>query len=351
MGKYILKRLGYMLLVLIILSFLMYMIYNLVPNNRADKDAREEVKARKQLLQSMTSEEQAAYFEETLLKYQRLYGTDTNNMVLRYLRWMGLAPNYYGEYDGLLQGNFGYSYEHDKPVIEMVVEPMKNTIFINIFATILALAITIPLGIYCAVRKGRKFDQSVQVISIIGYSLPTFITAILFIWIFCSKLGWFPPSGMNTPGAVFDSTWDWFVDRMYYLALPLITMTFCSLGGMTRYVRASMIDALSMDCIRTARAKGVRERSVIYSHAFRNALIPIVTLVVGWFLGIFAGSLVFENMFGLNGMGKIMIQGLRSTDFDVVLLLQLFYVAISLVGNLVIDIIYGLVDPRVRVSK
>ena len=138
---------------------------------------------------------------------------------------------------------------------------------------------------------------------------------------------------------------------MYFLALPLITMTFCSLGGMTRYVRASMIEALSMDCIKTARAKGVREKVIIYSHAWRNALIPIVTLVIGWFLGIFSGSVVIEQMFALNGMGDLMISSLRTADFDVVMLLQVFYVMLALLGNLIIDIAYGLVDPRVRVSK
>ena len=128
-------------------------------------------------------------------------------------------------------------------------------------------------------------------------------------------------------------------------------MTFCSLGSMTRYVRASMIDALSLDCIKTARAKGVREKIVIFSHAFRNALIPIVTLVIGWFLSIFSGSLMIEQMFGLNGMGDLMISSLNNSDYDVIMLLQVFYVTISLLGNLIIDIAYGLVDPRVRVNK
>lgn len=135
------------------------------------------------------------------------------------------------------------------------------------------------------------------------------------------------------------------------MALPLIVMTFCSLGGMTRYVRASMIEALSMDCIRTARAKGLKERTVIFSHAWRNALIPIVTLVVGWFLGIFSGSIMIENIFGLNGMGKMYIIALNNNDFDVVLTLQMFYVMIGLLGNLVIDLLYGLIDPRIRITK
>ena len=351
MGKYVLKRIGYMFVVLVILSILMFLIYNLIPSNRAYTDARADMVTMKQQLRGATDEQKEKIFQDRYLEYQRQYGTDTNNLAVRYLRWIGVMPNYYGNYNGLLQGNFGYSYELKDKVINIVVEPMKNTIFINVFNVILALGITIPLGIVCAVRKGGKLDQTMQVVTIIGYSLPSFITCILFIWIFCSLLGWFPPSGMGTPGKNYDPwTWIWFKDRMKYMALPLITMTFCSLGGMTRYVRASMIDALSLDCIRTARAKGVKEKTVIYSHAWRNALIPIVTLVVGWFLGIFGGSLIFENMFGINGMGKLMIQALRTADTDVIILLQLFYVAISLLGNLIIDIVYGLVDPRVRVN-
>ncbi len=350
MGKYVLKRIGYMLIVLAILSLLMFLIYNLTPNNRAYTDARAQMQTDKQRLQNMTEEQRNEYFEELLLQYQRKYGTDTENKLIRYGRWMGFLPLYDGSFNGLFQGNFGYSYELKEPVIDAIGEPMKNTIFINIFATIAALAITIPLGILCAVKKGSKGDQAVQVGTIIGYSLPTFITAILFIWVFCSLLGWLPPSGMKTPGSNYTG-WKWFTDRMYYMILPLLTMTFCSLGSMTRYVRASMIDALSMDCIRTARAKGVKEKTVIFSHAWRNALIPIVTLVVGWFLGIFGGSLVFEEMFALNGMGRLMITSLRTADFDVVLFLQLFYVSMSLLGNLIIDLIYGLVDPRVRVGS
>ncbi len=349
MGKYILKRIGYMFIVLVVMSVLLFLIYNLVPNNRAYTDAKADMTAQKTRLRNASEEEKDKMFNDLYLEYQRRYGTDTDNMAVRYLRWVGIMPNYYGSYSGLLQGDFGYSYEFKNDVINVVQEPLKNTIFINIFATILALGITIPLGIVCAVHKGSKGDQAMQVITIIGYSLPTFVTAILFVWIFCSLLGIFPPSGMKTPGSNYTG-WKWFVDRMYYMALPLITMTFCSLGSMTRYVRASMIDALSLDCIRTARAKGVTEKAVIYSHAWRNALIPIVTLVVGWFLGIFGGSLIFENTFGINGMGKLMIVSLRTQDFDVVILMQLFYVAISLIGNLIIDIVYGLVDPRVRVS-
>ena len=347
MLKYSLKRLGYMAVVLVILSVIMYMIYSLVPANRAYSDADAQVKAMKNTL---PKEQLADYFDKLYLEYQRKYGTDTDNKFIRYGRWVGIYPLYDGSYNGLLQGNLGYSYEYQKPVVEVIKQPMLNTIKINIWATILALGITLPLGIHCAVKRGSKFDQGIQVMTIVGYSLPTFLISILFIWIFCSKLGIFPPSGMQTPGNTYVGFRKW-LDEMYYLALPLIVMTFCSLGGMTRYVRASMIEALSLDCIKTARAKGLKEKAVIYSHAWRNALIPVVTLVVGWFLGIFGGSLVIESMFALNGMGRLMIQSLRTADYDVVLLMQMFYVAMALLGNLIIDLVYGLVDPRVRVSK
>lgn len=347
MGRYIVKRVVYMLVVLLILSFLMFLIYQLVPSNRAYQDAKADMTNLKNVIPADKLQEK---FDELYLTYQRRYGTDTNNRAIRYLRWVGVYPLYDGSYNGLLQGNFGYSYDQKGPVVEIVKAPMLNTIKINIITTILALGISIPLGITCAVKRGSKRDQAAQVVTILGYSLPQFLIAILFIYLFCSILHIFPASGMKTPGSSYTGLRA-LADEAYYLALPIIAMTFCSLGGMTRYVRASMVEALSMDCIKTARAKGLREKVVIYSHAWRNALIPVVTLVVGWFLGIFAGSLMFEQMFGLNGMGSLMITSLRTADFDVVILLQMFYVIISLLGNLVIDIVYGLVDPRVRVDK
>ena len=339
MGKYIVKRIGYIILVFFILSFLLFMIYNMLPVDKAAEAARTEIQANKKL-----------DYNERYEYWQLRYGTNGTKFE-RYLRWIGLYPYADGTFNGLLQGNLGDSTKFGKPVIQILGEPLKNTAFLNIFATFLALGITIPLGIFCAVKKGTKRDVAVQVGTIIGYSLPTFIIAIVFIWLFAVILGWFPVSGMRTAGSINWTPWQQFWDRMYHLSLPLIVMTFCSLGGMTRYVRAAMIEALSMDCIRTARAKGLREQVVIYSHAWRNALLPIVTLIIGWFLGIFGGSIMIENIFALNGVGKIYFDALSGNDNEVILALQMFYISISLFGNLLIDIVYGLVDPRVRVNK
>ena len=342
MGKYIAKRLGYMLVVMLILSLLMFLVYSMIPYDRAVAEAES-------FKQGLKNNPNAAeLYNAKIEELRRELGTD-QNVFVRYLGWIGVAP-INGRYNGILQGNFGYSYQYDRPALDVLVGPMKNTIFINIFATIFGLGITIPLGIFCAVHRGSKRDTAVQIGTIVGYSIPTFITAIIFIWFFAIILGWFPVSGMKTPGSDYVG-WQKLKDELYYMSLPLIVMTFSSLGGMTRYVRASMTEALSLDCIRTARAKGLREKTVIYSHAFRNALIPIITLVIGWFIGIFSGSIVIENIFGLNGVGRLYILSLNNKDFEVVLLLQMFYVIVGLLGNLVIDIAYGIADPRVRVNK
>ena len=339
MGKYIVKRIIYIVVVFFILSFLIFMVYNLLPVDKAAEAARAEITANRNL-----------NYDERYEYWQHRYGTNGTKFE-RYLRWLGVYPYSDGSYNGLFQGNLGNSTKFGQPVVEVLIEPMKNTVFINIFATILALGITIPLGIFCAVKRGSKRDVAVQVGTIVGYSLPVFIIAIVFIWLFAVTLGWFPVSGMQTAGSLNWSPWAKFWDKMYHLALPLIVMTFASLGGMTRYVRAAMIEALSMDCVRTARAKGVREKVVIYSHAWRNALLPVITLIIGWFLAIFSGSHMIENIFGLNGIGKVYYDALNGSDNEVILALQMFYIIISLVGNLIIDLVYGLVDPRVRVNK
>ena len=339
MTKYVLRRIAYLILVFFIVSFLMYCLYNLVPED----PARNQLEAQKKSLKPDV-------YQRMYLELREEMGLD-DSLVIRYARWMGLAPQKQsGKLDGLLEGNLGKSNYFKKDVIEVVQGPIGNTVFINIFSTILALGITIPLGIYCAVHKGGKVDSFTQVFTIIGYSIPIYITALVFIYIFAVLLGWFPVSGMGTPGAEYTGM-KAFWDKLYYISLPLIVMTFASLGGMTRYVRAAMIDALSMDHIKTARAKGVKEKVVIYSHAWRNALLPVITLIIGWFLSIFSGSVLIENTFNLNGMGKLYITALNNHDWVLTLGIQMFYTVVSLVGALIIDLSYGLVDPRVRIDK
>lgn len=263
-------------------------------------------------------------------------------IVVQYLKWFG----------GMLTGNFGYSFHFKQDVVNVVAAPMRNTLELNLISMVLVFAITIPLGIATAVRKGSLFDQGVQIFTVVGISIPSFIVALVCIVLFAVILPIFPISGVYTAGitATDASWWTLLLDKMYHMCLPLIVMTITSMASITRYVRTAMIDALSQDYIRTARAKGLREKTVIYSHAFRNALIPVVTIMTGWFISIFTGSIVIESVFLWNGLGNLLYQSLLRQDFAIVLTMNMFYTLLTLVGNLLLDLSYGLVDPRVKLS-
>ena len=339
MKKYILKRIVYMVVVFFLVSILMYFLYNLIPSDPARNQ-----------LESVKNTLRPEEYEQRYNELREQMGLN-DPILVRYARWMGLAPDKQtGELSGMLQGDFGYSSFFKQDVSQVIPVRMKNTVLINIFVTILSLGITIPLGIYCAVHKRGLVDKAVQVFTIVGYSIPIYIVALLFIWLFAVVLRWFPVSGMETPGSNFTGLRA-FLDTCYYLTLPVLVLTVASLGGMTRYVRSAMIDALSMDYIRTARAKGLREKVVIYSHAWRNALLPVITVIISWFLSIFSGSVIVETTFTLNGMGQLYYQALRNSDYELALACQMFYCVVSLVGALIMDLSYGLVDPRVRVNK
>ncbi len=328
MLKYVGKRLIYMVGVFFVVSIILFILFNNVPGDRALNQV--------QNLRGKVSDE---IFQLRYQEAREKLGLD-DPVPVRYVKWMG----------NLLRGDFGYSSFYKKDVIDVLGTPLLNTIQINIMATIIALAITIPLGIHCAVKKFSKFDNVIQVLTIVGYSMPQYIVALVFIFLFSVKLGWFPISGMNTPN--FQGTGLSFVlDRIHYLALPVIVMTVASLGSMTRYVRAAMIDALRMDYIRTARAKGLREKVVIYSHAWRNALLPVITLIISWFMSIFMGSIVIEQIFQINGIGKMYYVGLTNQDYDIALAVNMLYCVITLISTLITDLSYGIVDPRVRINK
>lgn len=338
MLKYILKRTVYILVLFLIITFIMYSLYNLIPSD----PARSQMEPMRSTLKP---EEYEAQYKQLRLEL----GLD-DPIIWRYARWMGFVQDRFGNHNGILQGNFGYSNFFKKQVIDVIPEPMKFTVFMNIFVTIFALGITIPLGIQTAVKKDSPLDRTVQVFSVVGYSIPIHIIALVFIFLFAVALRWFPVMGMKTAGSNYTG-WRAFWDAIRHITLPVIVLTFASLGSMTRYVRASMIDALSMDYVRTARAKGVREKVVIYSHAWRNALLPVITIIISWFLGIFGGSTITESTFSINGMGRLNIQALNNKDYELALAIQLFYIIVALFGRLLIDLSYGLVDPRVRITK
>lgn len=327
MIRYILKRLGYFVLVFLIVSALLFVVYRNIPGDPV-------VLMMEGSINNLTAEQ-----------YQTLYDQTAERLGMH----LPLPVQYVYWLKDLLTGNFGYSTQYMRPVADVIGAPMMNTIILNIGQLILVFAIAFPLGIKIAVNRNGFLDRAVQGVSIVGYSMPTMVVAIVFIYLFAIKLKIFPISGMNSPGFVGGAVAT-SLDRFWHMLLPLIVMTFVSLGGIIRYVRAAMIDALSMDCVRTARAKGLSEKVVIYSHAFRNALLPLITVITYWFVGIFSGSIVTESIFLYNGMGKMMISGLNQLDYSVVMAMQMFYVVLALVGNLVMDLLYAVVDPRVKLS-
>ena len=327
-GRYLLKRFIYIIFVFFIISILMFFIYKSMPGDPVDA-----------MLGSLrTSMRPDAY--------QELYDRTAERLGVN----QPLPVQYFAWISNMLTGNFGYSTQYQRQVIDVIGAPMFNTIMLNLFTMIVVFLVSIFLGIATAVHKNGVFDKGVQVVTIVGYSIPSFIIALLAIFAFAVKIPIFPISGIRTPGseatgiaAALDVAW--------HMALPVLVMSVSGIGGITRYVRASMIDALRMDYIKTARAKGLREKTVIYVHAFRNALIPIVTITTWWIIGLFGGSVVIESVFLWNGLGKMLIDGLMNRDFSIVLTMQMFYVLLSLAGNVLMDIAYTIVDPRVRLEN
>lgn len=324
-GRYLAKRLLYIIFVFFIISILMFVIYKSLPGDPV-----------KMMMQDNVRPEAYQQQYDTI---RRQLGLDAP-LPVQYIRWMG----------NMLTGDFGYSTEYRRPVKEVIATPMRNTVLLNLCSMVVVFLISVPLGIVTAVKKNGIFDKAVQLITIVGYSVPGFVIALLAIYVFAIRFPLFPISGVKTAG--FTGTgMAAFLDQAKHMVLPVLVMSVGGIGSITRYVRASMIDVLRMDYIRTARAKGLREKVVIYVHAFRNALIPIVTVTTWWLIGLFGGSIVMESIFLWDGLGKMMISGLNQRDFAVVLAMQMFYVILSLVGNVLMDIAYTLVDPRVRLES
>lgn len=327
-GRYLVKRFVYIVFVFFIISILMFFIYKSMPGDPVTMMLGES-------RNSMKPEAYQALYDRT----RQELGLD-KPLVIQYLIWIG----------NMLTGDFGYSTQYKRQVVDVIDTPMLNTLMLNALSMLVTFAIAIPLGIATAVRKNSVFDKFVQVITIVGYSLPSFIIALLFIFAFAVKIPIFPISGVRSAG-FSGSGVELVLDTLWHMALPVIVLSISGIGSITRYVRAEMIDVLRMDYIKTARAKGLKEKTVIYMHAFRNALIPIVTIATAWVVTLFGGSVVIENVFLWPGLGQMLINGLLQRDFSIVLTMQMFYVVLSLTGNVIMDIAYTIVDPRVRLEN
>lgn len=330
MTRYILKRLLYIIFVAFIVSIILFFVYKSIPGNPA-----------RNMVDPAIALTNYDLYVALIKAAEKELGLD-KSLFHQYIGWI----------TKLLKGDFGYSTIHRVKVTSLVAVPLRNTVKLNIISLFLVFGITIPLGITTAVRKYTMYDNVVQVGSVIGMSIPSFFIALLAIFLFSVKLHIFPVSGTSSPKIVLENmnTFERILDNLKYMALPLLVMTISSLAGITRYVRGAMVDILQQDYIRTARSKGLSEKVVIYSHAFRNALIPVVTILTGWLVGVFGGSIIIETIFGWNGIGKLLYDSLRQQDYQVILTMNMFYTVLTLVGNLLMDLSYLVVDPRVKLG-
>lgn len=249
--------------------------------------------------------------------------------------------------------DLGNSYKYRKPVTEVISTFIWNSFYLNIVAMFLAFSIAIPVGIKSAVHKYGLYDNFWTVFSLTGVSMPTFFFALILIFFVAIPVAWIPLNGMRTTMLIvrgYNSIWHEIGDVLKHMILPVTVLTITSLASLTRYVRNSVIEVINQDYIRTARSKGLKEKVVIYKHAFRNALLPIVTLIGIYIPGLFGGSILLETVFVWPGIGNVLYSSILDRDYSMVMAANVFYALLMLAGNLLADVSYALVDPRIRVK-
>jgi peptide/nickel transport system permease protein len=312
------RRLAFRLLqaiiVLLILSFAIYGLIGLMPGDPIELMAAGSP--------TMTAEDVA--------RLKALYGVGTP-LVPRYLHWLGDALN----------GDLGYSRLTGLSVLKTLGPPLGHTVALMITSLLVAMLISLPLGIVAAMRERRAIDHGLNLAAFAAISLPTFWVALILIMIFSVSLGWLPTSGVETPGG------GGLVDRIHHLILPVVALALLSFGHYLRYMRAAMIATLREDWIRTARAKGASWMRVATRHALRNALVPVTTVLALDFGSLFSGVVVTETVFGYPGTGKLIFDAVMGNDYNLALAALMLATATTLAGSIIADLAYSLLDPRV----
>ncbi len=321
MGRYLLKKTLTLIPVFLGITAISFGVMHLAPGKPTDVvtdlNAKISLQAKEQLV--------------------KLYGLD-RPVYAQYLHWL----------KQILRMDFGRSFRDDRPVVEKILERIPVTLTLNLIGLLLVLALAIPLGIAGAAREGTFFDHAMTAFVFIGFSLPTFWLALLGIDFFGVRLGWLPVSGLHSLGADRLPPAAWLLDTAAHLVLPIGIVLFGGLAGYSRYIRSSMLDVLRTDYIRTARAKGLSEKAVLYRHALGNALLPFITLLGLSIPGLISGSVILESIFAIPGMGRLYFDAVMSRDYPVIMGILVIGAFLTLLGNLLADIAYALADPRIR---
>lgn len=328
MRKYVVKRILLSVLILICVTFIIYGLLRCLPSSYVENMAMQ-----------LSTKPGAKSYDEWLSQLNAAYGLD-KGIVPGYFTWLGDA----------VRGKFGDSWKYTVPVTEKFGETIWLSFIMGLISFVLELVIAIPLGIIAATKQYSRADYAITTFSLVGISLPTFFFATLLKLFFSVKLGWFDLYGLVGRDYAQLSTWGQLLDKANHLVLPIVTLVIVSVGSLMRYTRTNMLEVLNADYIRTARAKGLSEHKVIYRHAFRNTLIPLVTIIGGSLPGLFSGALITETLFMIPGIGYTSYQAMVAGDIPFSMFYMTFIAILTLIGNLLSDILYAVVDPRVRIA-
>ena len=328
MRKYIVKRILISILILFFVAFIIYALMRCLPTSYIESMARQK-----------SMQPGSKSFDEWMVQLKEMYNMDG-----------GIIPGYFAWLGQVFRGDFGDSWFYTVPVLEKFSDTVWISFIMSAISLFFEVIIAIPLGIIAAKKQYSKTDYTISVIALAGISLPTFFFASLMKLVFSIKLGWFDLMGLVGRNYEQLSAWGKFLDKAHHLVLPIVTLTVISIGGLMRYTRTNMLEVLNADYIRTARAKGLSERKVVYHHAFRNTLIPLVTIIGGSLPGLFSGAMITEKLYSIPGIGYTSYQAMVGGDIPFSMFYLTFLAVLTLLGNLISDILYAVVDPRVRIS-
>lgn len=277
---------------------------------------------------------------EVRLRLVRLYGLD-KPLYVQYISWLKRFVRF----------DFGRSFSDDRGVVEKILERLPITLLINISSLIFILIVAIPIGVKSAIHPNSLFDKTMTILVFTGFAMPTFWLALLLMNLFGIKLGWLPISGIKSLDFEYYNLYQKIIDLSRHLVLPIFVSSIGGLAGISRYMRSSMAEALNQPYIYTARAKGLSEKKVIYKHALRNAVLPIVTILGLSIPGLLGGSVIFESIFAIPGIGRLFYEAVMMRDYPLIMAEVALGAILTMFGNLIADISYAYVDPRIRYKK
>jgi len=319
MRTYLIRRILVMIPVFLGILFLLFCIANLAPGG------------------PLEAIQDPSFTPEMKAELAAKMGLD-QPLVVRFWNWMKEA----------LRGNFGTSYRYKEPVTTAIGKFIGKTINLAVFAMVFSVLVGVPVGIISATRQYSAVDHVLTVFSLIGISIPSFFFGLLLLKFFAIDNQIFPLFGIADPLMRNPTKWQFIVDRVYHLVLPTLVLGLSSMASFMRYTRSSMLEVIRQDYIRTARAKGLKERVVIYRHAFRNAVIPIITLLGFQIPGLISGAVITESIFALPGIGKLQIDAVLQRDYPLFMGINALVAFMTLLGTLIADILYAVADPRIK---